>query len=114
LEFEIGAQLDAAQVDYEYETQVITFTEPAKSRRYTPDFILPNGIIVEAKGRWDVADRRKHKLVKEQHPELDIRFVFQNPNVKIRKGSRTSYGMWADKMGLKWAHRSIPEEWLRE
>ena len=38
-------------------------------RMYTPDFVLPNGIIIETKGRFTVADRRKHLLIKKQHPK---------------------------------------------
>ena len=86
MEFEIASDLDSKGIGYEYESTRIPYTEPEKKRTYTPDFVLPNGIIIEAKGRWDVADRRKHKLIKEQHPELDIRLVFSNPKAKIRKG----------------------------
>ena len=46
-------------------------------RTYTPDFVLCNGIIIETKGMFTAADRRKHLAVKKQHPSLDIRFVFQ-------------------------------------
>ena len=46
-------------------------------RIYTPDFVLPNGIIIETKGRFTADDRRKHAFIKLQHPKLDIRFVFE-------------------------------------
>jgi len=79
-----------------------------------PDFKLPNGIIVETKGRFVLADRKKHKLIKEQHPELDIRFVFSNSNTKISKKSKTTYGAWCEKLGILYADKTIPEEWLKE
>ena len=60
--------------DYEYETLRIPYVV---ERNYNPDFILPSGIIIEAKGYFKSADQRKHKLIKKQHPEKDIRFVFQ-------------------------------------
>ena len=41
-------------------------------------------------GDWDSDDRRKIKAVKEQHPELDIRMVFQAPYHYIKK-SKTTY-----------------------
>ena len=44
--------------------------------------MLYNGIIIETKGRFTAADRRKHLLVRKQHPHLDIRFVFENSNAK--------------------------------
>ena len=82
-----------------------------ETRKYTPDFFLPNGIIVETKGRFTTADRKKHLLIQKQHPLLDIRFVFQNPRVKIYKGSKTTYADWCDKHGFVWASKRIPEEW---
>ena len=33
---------------------------------------------------------------------------------KIYKGSKTTYGAWADRHGFKWAEGSIPEEWYNE
>jgi hypothetical protein len=114
LEEKVAAQLDAAGVSYDYEAKVINFTAPAKKRKYTPDFELANGIIVETKGRFVTADRLKHLMVKEQHPDLDIRFVFSNPNARISKTSGTTYAMWCDKHGFKYARLYIPEEWINE
>ncbi len=34
------------------------------------------------------ADRQKHLLVRDQHPELDIRFVFSRSAAKINKASK--------------------------
>jgi len=39
--------------------------------------------------------------------------VFQKANNKIRKGSKTTYGKWADDNGFKWADNTIPKEWLK-
>lgn len=83
-------------------------------RTYTPDFLLPNGILVETKGRFTPEDRRKHLEIKKQHPDLDIRFVFTNGNAKLRKGSKTSYGSWCDKNGFLWATKDVPDDWLAE
>ena len=94
LEEHVADQLDQLGVAFEYETLVIKFTRPEKMHRYTPDFILPNGIIIEAKGYFCSKDRQKHLLVKKQNPDLDIRFVFSNPNQKISKTSKTTYAMW--------------------
>lgn len=114
LEEKIGAELDAKGINYTYETQVITYEKPARKSRYTPDFILPNGIIIETKGRFLTADRQKHLLVKAQHPELDIRFVFSNSRQTIGKLSKTTYGMWCEKHGFKYADKTIPDAWLNE
>ena len=60
-------------------------------RLYKPDFVLNNGIIIEAKGWFKARDRVKHLLIQEQYPELDIRFLFQNAYNVINKGSKTRY-----------------------
>jgi len=52
------------------------------------------------------------RLIKEQYPKLDIRFVFSRSKTKINKGSNTTYGMWADKYGFPYADKLIPKEWL--
>jgi hypothetical protein len=53
-------------------------------------------------------------MVRSQHPSIDIRFVFSNAQAKVSKLSGTTYAMWAEKHGFKWAHRVIPPEWLTE
>lgn len=112
LELDLDESLKTLGIDGEYEKNKITYTQPETQHTYTPDFRLPNGIYVETKGRFVMEDRKKHILIKQQHPELDIRFVFQNSKNKIRKGSKTTYGDWCDKYGFKYADKTIPSEWL--
>lgn len=81
---------------------------------YRPDFILPNGIIVEAKGYLDAASCRKMKAVKACNPHLDIRFVFQNANGKRNKRSKLRNWEWAEAHGFLWAEGTIPLEWFKE
>jgi hypothetical protein len=99
--------------DYDYEERVIAFDRPSSSHKYTPDFVLPSGVIIEAKGIFDAEDRSKHLLVKQQHPSLDLRFVFQNAKARLSKTSKTTYADWCDKHGFQWAHRHIPQEWCK-
>ncbi|WP_422048089.1 hypothetical protein [Shimia sp.] len=99
---------------FRYEEEVIPYLKPAKPSRYTPDFILDNGIIVETKGRFETADRQKQRLIKEQHPDLDIRFVFSNSKQKISKRSKTTYADWCEKYGFKYADKFIPKDWFEE
>lgn len=110
----ISKQLKALCSGESYEQYEIHYIKPVSKHVYTPDFVLPNGIIIEVKGLLQLEDRKKHLLLKEQYPNLDIRFVFQNAKNKISKGSKTTYAMWAEKHGFKYAQRSIPESWLRE
>lgn len=122
LEDAAGEQLKKAKVKYLYEELTLDYEQPVKRRKYTPDFILGNGIIIETKGRFVTADRHKHLLVKTQHKDLDIRFVFSNPNTRISKKSETTYAMWCETKGFKYAKAGntkkgeplIPIEWLNE
>ena len=52
------------------------------------------------------------RLVKEQHPEKDIRIVFSRSSAKINKGSKTSYGDWCTRYGFPFADKLIPAAWL--
>ena len=105
----LANQLQRSGVAFEYETVKLEYQKIAT---YTPDFILPNGIIIEAKGVWTVEDRTKHLLVRKQHPHLDIRLVFQRASNKINKKSKTTYAMWCEKKGIKYADKVIPKSWL--
>ena len=106
--------LAANKVPVVFEKVKIKYIIPATERTYSPDFELPNGIIVETKGKFDPTDRAKHLYIRLQHPDLDIRFVFQRPNERISKNSETTYAKWADKHGFKWAAKIIPVPWIRE
>lgn len=112
LEKKIRMQLEGAGVAYEYEP--ITVRYIPKPKRYTPDFRLENGVVVETKGFFTSADRAKHLLVKEQHPDLEIRFVFGDASKRLGSTSKTTYGQWATDHGFKWAEKQIPKEWLAE
>lgn len=114
LEDKIAAQLRGLGIDPRYEEVVVEYLKPARKSKYHPDFILPNGIIIESKGKFITADRQKHLLIKQQHPELDIRFVFSNPNTRINKGSPTTYAMWCEKNSFMYSKKYIPLAWIQE
>ena len=98
--------------EWGYELAPIPFVEPAKNRKYTPDFWLANGIIIETKGRWTRADRLKMRMIREQHPDLDIRMLFSNARARISKTSKTTYAAYAESIGYEWAHKVVPFGWL--
>lgn len=132
LEERIALQLESAGIefDYEWRTPPITYTVPAREAKYLPDFtIKANGIIIEGKGHFgannfgrkfsnmkeqSTKERMKFALLKEQHPELDIRFVFSRAEQPIYKGSPTTHGDWATTHGFKWADKVMPTAWLEE
>ena len=117
LEDKISRQIADAGLAVEYEQDKISYLWPERTSTYTPDFRLPKQggfFYVETKGRWKVDDRQKHLLIKEQHPDLDIRFVFSNQNSRLYKGSPTTYAQWCDRHGFQCANKTIPTEWLTE
>ena len=110
LEERVADLLVELGISYEYETTKIDYTI---EHVYTPDFILPNGVVLETKGFWEPEDRRKIKAVKAQNPDLDLRMVFQAPYNKISKKSKTTYAKWCDRHDIPWtSFHNIPLEWL--
>tara|TARA_R100001377_G_C3172139_1_gene103458 strand:- start:340 stop:786 length:447 start_codon:yes stop_codon:yes gene_type:complete len=113
LEDKLVESLSKLQKEVRYEKLKVEW-EDLRYRTYTPDFLLDNGILIEAKGLFDSEDRHKHKCVRKQHPELDIRFVFSNSRTKLYKGAKSTYEDWCDKNKFRWANKVIPIEWLNE
>jgi hypothetical protein len=96
----------------------------AQSCNYTVDFEVANWerggcTYLETKGRFTASDRRKMELIRKQHPDLDIRMVFQS-NGKVSPLKR--YSDWCEERGIpfhvvkKVNKKSIylPEDWLDE
>ena len=103
--FELGvvAAVSKHNVKVEYETKRIQYVTPPKT--YTPDFYFPDyDLYVECKGFLRMADRKKHLLIKEQHPQLDIRFVFVRADNKLSPKSKTTYGGWCEKNGFIYSY----------
>ena len=109
LEGRVANYLEKENVPFLYEAQSYEYT---LTSRYTPDIFLPNGVILEVKGFFAPKDRRKMLAIKAQHPELDIRMVFQRNNTLTRT-SKTTYGMWCDKHDIPWCiYPHLPACWL--
>ena len=117
-EKEVAQKLRRSKVAFEYEPTVVRFVQPAKDRKYTPDWrIKTKGgdvLFVETKGKLTVEDRQKLVWVRDQHPELNLVLLFMNASVKLRKNSPTSYGEWATKNGFTWFDwkKGLPKEWI--
>lgn len=108
----LATSLKRKGIKFTYEPYKVNYTI---SHTYTPDFLLHSGgILIEAKGYLTPQDRTKMIAVKEQNPNLDIRFVFANASNKLSKRSKTTYGDWADRNGFKWSDKTIPKEWIKK
>ncbi|MGV1835211.1 hypothetical protein ACQZ6C_10655 [Rhizobium rhizogenes] len=114
LEEKLGDQIRGEGEEVLFETFKVPYLIPESVHKYTPDFMLANGIIVEGKGIFDAQDRAKHLLIKAQHPGLDIRFVFSRSKASIGNGSKTTLADWCMKFGFKYADKLIPKAWFSE
>jgi hypothetical protein len=129
LEKKVAEQLDEEGVAYGHESQWIRYIVPEREAKYLPDFSFDGcPIIIEAKGRFGggnpkfkqpatdgAKERQKLILLKEQHPELDIRLVFERASSPIYPKSPTSQGKWATDHGFLWSDKGIvPDEWIKE
>lgn len=110
-EVRVVEAMEAEGLSYEYEPHYIPYVIKGN---YKPDFVLPNGIVIEAKGYLDAGTCRKMLAVKASNPHLDIRFVFQNANGKRNKRAKLRNWEWAEKHGFPWAEGTIPLSWWKE
>ena len=86
---------------------------------YTPDFNF-YGVggeylfTVEAKGKFDGADRKKMLAVRTAHPEIDLRILFQRDQ-PLCKGSKSKYSDWATKNNFNFYFgTAFPIEWIND
>lgn len=104
----VAADLNSRQIKFEYEALVLPYTLHGE---YHPDLSFPNGLVVELKGVLDKASKRKYVAVKQQHPEINLKFVFMDSKKKV-PGTKQTHGDWARKNGFEFADGRIPDEWL--
>lgn len=104
---------------FKYESKKIIYFQPTVKKTYTPDFPIDNSFIIETKGAFNSADRKKMKLIKQQNPKLDLRIIFSNANTKIGKKSKTTYAKWCTMFGFPFhciasTKETFPKKWLQE
>lgn len=123
----IAEELDEHGINYEYESLQLEYMESLRKNLatcgdcgssnllrtgwYTPDFVLDSGIIIETKGRFTAADRRKMLAVRDAHPEERIVMLFMRDN-KIHKNSTTMYSDWCMANDMEYAIGHPHKEWL--
>lgn len=117
LEQRFETVLEEYGIEYEYEVTKIPYVIPASDHNYCVDWTIANGVMIETKGYLsDYRERQKYVLLKEQHPDLDLRFVFDNPS-KLCGGTKMTHAKWADKHGFKWCSIKDIEQiikWVKE
>jgi hypothetical protein len=110
LEKNVALDLAKRGVDFLYEDERIPYVV---ERKYIPDFQLPNGIYVEAKGWFRDEDCRKMRLLKAQYPDKEFRFLFQNNKTKVQS-KRFTNAQWAEKYDFQYCEGRVPDDWLEE
>ena len=117
LELKFEEILKDFEVEYDYEVTKIPYTIPESKHTYTVDWTLLNGMLLETKGYLsDHQERYKYVLLKQQHPDLDLRFVFDNPN-KLCGGTKMTHAKWAEKYGFPYCSiKDVDqiESWIKE
>src|SRR6056300_601708 len=119
LEEVVYTYLTKHKCTFKYEGLKVTYFQPEIKKTYKPDFPIRGSFIVETKGAFNSADRKKMKLVKSQNPKLDIRFIFSNSKTKIGKKSKTTYAKWCELNDFPYhciysTKEVFPTEWLKE
>ena len=109
----VADQLKSLKLPVRYEPFSFTYTIPESEHKYTPDFHVADGVYIEAKGKFDAQDRKKHLLIKKQYPHIKLILLFQNANQRISKRSNTTYGDWCTKNEIKWCHRVLSTKDLK-
>lgn len=110
LEERVAFDLNKRGIEFQYEHERIPYVV---ERKYLPDFQLPNGIYIEAKGWFRDEDCRKMRLLKAQYPDKEFRFLFQNLNTKVQS-KRFTNQQWAEKYNFAYCEGRVPDAWLKE
>ena len=117
LELKFEEIIKEFDVAYDYEVTKIPYTIPESNHNYTVDWTFINGLLVETKGYLsDHKERYKYVLLKQQHPDLDLRFVFDNVN-KLCGGTKMTHSKWAEKYGFKYCSiKDVDQikQWVKE
>lgn len=82
----------------DYEPFDVEYTQ---KRKYKPDFVVGN-IWFEAKGFFRPGDQAKYMAVQENHKDIQLVFIFNNPYKPVRKGAKMTMARWADIKGFTW------------
>ena len=117
----VAEQLVAERISFEFEGHALAYEAFHIKRQCFPDFyIVKTGAFLEAKGLLRREDRMKWTLIKQSYPDVDVRFLFWRAHQSIESGvcwdgePWPTYAEWADSLGIPWAERKVPVEWVNE
>lgn len=116
-EVKFAVDLKQAGIKAVYEPD--TFEYQYEPMKYTPDWRIKKHygrtkVYLEYKGKLDRDTRKRLLTVVRCNPKLDLRLVFEKPNNKLFKGSKTTYWQWAEKNGFIWYAKNDVQRLARE
>lgn len=89
---------------------------PPPPRKYHPDFTITrqdnSWFVIEVKGYFDAAARKKMIAVKECNPDVEICFVFQNDS-KLHRSATWRYSDWCKRYGFDYSFGEPKREWFQ-
>jgi len=111
-----AAKLHKRKVIFAYEPIKLAWQRPIQ--HYTPDFRITRAdgsvFYVEYKGYFRPGSRTIMMYVVAQHPDLDIRMVFQDWTKRISKTSKTTYRAWCENKNIICANKNMPLAWMKK
>jgi len=107
--------LSTSRVPYSFLTVRLKIYAVWGKAAYVPKFTFGEGtsIVIETVDVFTTENRLIYLDVKLQYPEIDIRFIFPDPN-RCFRGQKTTYAKWCEQHGFKYSGQTVPEEWIKE
>lgn len=129
-EAEVAADLTRKRVGFDYESEKVTYLRPIRNGEcqvcaatdvgqvatYTPDFVLKNGIYIEAKGKFDSRGRTKILAVLQSNNVItreNFRLLFMRDNYTTAS-RRETYTDWCARHNIVCAiGPKVPQSWVK-
>ena len=101
----------------EYEEGKLEYQPPPPPpAKYIPDWTIERKdgttLVIETKGYFSPADRKKMLAVRASNPDITFVLVFQQNN-KLYRAAKKRYSDWAEENGFDYSIDEIKEEWLQ-
>ena len=111
LEVRTAAWLEERSIPFLYEKEKWVYQHEPQT--YKPDFCFGD-FVIECKGKLTKDVRKKILSIIRCNPDKKLFLVFEKPDNKINRGSKSTYADWANKVGIPWS-TVIPElTWFRK
>jgi len=114
LEGKVAEALYSFGVSASYEGYKLIWQDWANGNeyRYVPDFVLSDGTIIEAKGRYRFDHMERHESLLRTFPAIRLCIAFQCNNW-ISSDWDERYSDWCEDRGIEWTlGAEIPTNWF--